>query len=297
GATYQRLKNGSPVVGAQSNKLTVNSTGNYSVTVTQLSGVSSTTPQTSVGIASLPTAVISAAGSTAFCSGGTLTLSANAGPGFQYQWKRYGVNVANGTGQNLSVNKTGSYRCIVTNASGCSRASNTIDVTVYGLPTSNITALGSTQMCAGDSVGLSSTTSPGLTYQWKKYGVNIIGANSPVYYAKTAGSYKCVVMNSNGCTRSSNTINVNVVCRTSIPKAEDHIKIQSANSEIIISGIDPIDWDGTDIQLVDIAGRTVLKSKGINSNHIQLNGSVQPGIYFVSLMLNGRSYTEKISVK
>lgn len=297
GATYQWLKNGVPLVGAQSNKLMVNITGNYSVTVTQLSGVSLTTAPTSVGISSLPTAAINSSGSTAFCSGGNVTLTANAGTGFQYQWKRYGVNVTNGTGQNLVVNKTGSYKCVVTNASGCARTSNTIDVTVYALPTTTISALGSTQICVGDSVGLSSTTTPGLTYQWKKYGASISGANSPVYHAKTAGSYKCTVMNSNGCTKSSNTINVNVVCKMSDLNSFDQINIQSSNGDIVITGIDPIYWAQTNLQVIDLAGRTVLHLDGISSNHIQTNGVIQPGIYFVSLVVKDKCYAEKISIR
>jgi hypothetical protein len=58
---------------------------------------------------------------------------------------------------------------------------------------------------------LSANTGAGLTYQWKKGAANIAGATSANYNAKGAGAYKVVVTNSNGCTKTSNTISVTII--------------------------------------------------------------------------------------
>lgn len=82
------------------------------------------------------------------------------------------------------------------------------------VPTATITALGATTICSGSSVTLSANTGTGLTYQWKKGNANIVGATASTYAATTAGGYKVVVTNANGCTKTSNVINVSVIiCR------------------------------------------------------------------------------------
>lgn len=292
GATYQWKKNGIAIAGATATALTVTTAGNYSIQITQLSGVSATSPNTTVTINAIPTAVISSSGATTLCSGGSVTLSANTGTGLLYQWKRYGVNIAGATNSTILASTTGSYKCVVTNANGCSRSSNTITVTVSSLPTVNITAMGTTQICAGDSVGLSSSTVNGLTYQWKKYANNIVGATSAVYYAKTTGNYKCIVTNTSGCTKSSNTISVNVVCReldSAVTRDEDEsfslsgVWVKSTNDGLILQGLDQEKWDKTFFQILDLTGRGMRRQQSVNSNILVSKGTLSPGIYIINI--------------
>lgn len=82
------------------------------------------------------------------------------------------------------------------------------------IPSASITAAGATTICVGLSVVLNANTGVGLTYQWKKGNANIAGATLSSYSATTSGAYKCVVSNSNGCSATSNTINVTtIICR------------------------------------------------------------------------------------
>src|SRR5205085_6520684 len=71
--------------GATSQSIVVTSAGNYSVTVANANGCSATSDATSVVINAAPsTPVINASGTTIFCEGGSVTLTAPAG--FTYAW-------------------------------------------------------------------------------------------------------------------------------------------------------------------------------------------------------------------
>jgi hypothetical protein len=56
-----------------------------------------------------------------------------------------------------------------------------------------------------------------LTYQWKNNSVAITGAIAQTYTAKTAGTYRVVVTESGGCSKSSPTKTVTVPCRVNNP--------------------------------------------------------------------------------
>lgn len=152
------------------------------------------------------TAVITAFGSVSFCAGGGVLLEANVDTGLTYQWKKYGNIIPGATSAQLVATTSGKYRCIITNSSGCTSSSNVIQVTVNPPPAATITAGGPTTFCIGDSVVLATTQGAGLTYKWKKYANIIPGATSATYTVKTTGKYKCIVTNSNGCSRTSASV-------------------------------------------------------------------------------------------
>jgi hypothetical protein len=75
----------------------------------------------------------------------------------------------------------------------------------------SITNATSTTICANDSVKLYNQNSNSTyAYQWSKNGVEIANAIDSIYFAKTAGTYKLTVMNSNGCVDTSSVISVTV---------------------------------------------------------------------------------------
>ncbi len=72
-------------------------------------------------------------------------------------------------------------------------------------PAITVTASGSTTICAGGSVTLSSSTGTGYTYQWIKDGTNIPGATSSSYAANSTGTYSVFVTQGICNTTSSGT--------------------------------------------------------------------------------------------
>jgi len=115
-------------------------------------------------VAPTPTCVanITASGATTFCSGGNVTLTANAGS--SYLW-------SNGaTTQSISATTSGTYSVIVTNANGCS-ASTSIIVTEAPPLVATITSNApNTTICNDGTAVLSASISGGLgniDYQWQ----------------------------------------------------------------------------------------------------------------------------------
>ena len=135
--------------GATTQSISVNATGNYSVTVTNANGCSASASQV-VTVNELPAVSVSANGATTFCAGGSVTLTASAGS--SYAW-------SNGaTTQSISVNATSNYSVTVTNASGCF-ANASQGVTVNALPTvsagtySSVTTLSNAVTLIGTPAG------------------------------------------------------------------------------------------------------------------------------------------------
>jgi hypothetical protein len=129
--------------------------------------------------ATLPS--ISAVGSTTFCTGGSVTLSAQGTGSFLW---------SNGaTSQSITVSQGGNYSVTVTN-NGCSTTTGVTTVTVNPTPTASITPQGNTTFCQGGFVVLQAAG--GGTYQWNT------GAQSSSINVSQGGTYT-VQVSQNGC--------------------------------------------------------------------------------------------------
>ena len=180
--------------GATTQSITVSTSGNYFVTVTNASGCGATSSTTTITVNSNPPAAISAGGVTTFCQGANVVLTANAGS--SYLW-------SNGaTSQAITVNTSGTFTVAVTQSGGCVSNSPARVVTVNPLPAANITAGGATNFCQGSSVGL--TASPGSSWLWNT------GATTQTITTGTTGNYSVTVTNAAGCFAASTATAVTV---------------------------------------------------------------------------------------
>lgn len=159
-----------------------------------------------------PTADITASGSTTICAGGSVTLSAPAGTGYAYQWKRNGTNITGATAQTYVATLAGGYTVRVTNTltSCVTESASATTVVVNPAPTAAITVSGNTTFCDGGSVTLNAGTQTGVTYVWLRNGTPISGATANTYIATMSGSYTVTVTNSFGCAATSTAVPVTV---------------------------------------------------------------------------------------
>jgi hypothetical protein len=155
--------------------------------------------------------VASANGSTTLCGSGSVSLSTGFVAGLSYQWRRNGITIPGATTTSYSATQSGDYTVVITDANSCTAESNSITVTITPQPSGDISASGSTTVCTGGSVSLSTPVQTGITYQWYRNGIIINGATSATYSAAQTGTYTVQFTAAPGCSSTSNGIDVNVI--------------------------------------------------------------------------------------
>jgi hypothetical protein len=295
GLTYQWKKYGNPISGATSSSYVATGSGSYRVVVTNASGCSASATPVIVTVNPLPTATATASGSTAICPGSSVTLNANTGAGLNYQWRKYSNDISGATGATYAATGSGTYKVRVTDANGCSKTSNNISVTVLPSPTATITATGPTTFCAGDSVKLSAASGAGNTYQWRKGSSVINGATGLNYYAKTTGNYKVTVTSSNGCTKNSNVIAVNVPCRVGEFDASEFEIFPNPSSGTfkVVRGANEIAL----LEIKDMTGKLVYSSQ-IYDEETEINlAGLSSGVYVAVVKTRDKTQMQKLIIK
>lgn len=217
GYQYQWNLNNSPITGATASSYTAIQSGSYSITITNTASCTFKSNVKDVTINPLPSALITAASATTFCTGGSVLLNASTTlSGFSYQWKLNGVDITNATSSSYTAFNSGDYSLTITNTNSCSATSLPIPVVVNTLPAALVTPASPTVFCSGGSVILNASSGTDLQYQWRTYGTPIPNATNASYTAIETGLYAVTITNSNGCSLSSATVPVTV---NSLPQA------------------------------------------------------------------------------
>jgi hypothetical protein len=167
------------------------------VALTQITGVSSNV--------SVTEAVVTAAGSTSFCTGGSVVLNGNTIAGATYQWLNASGPIAGATNASYTATTAGNYRFAVAVAGGCSDTSAPVTVTTSAPPVAAITASGPTTFCQGGNVGLVATRGNGFTYRWYRDNTRLsnLAPNQDSIGALLSGTYRVVVINVGNCSDST----------------------------------------------------------------------------------------------
>lgn len=184
--------------------------GSYQVRVIVVAGCSTISIPMAVSVIP-PTATITVPGGvTTTCSGSPITLNANTGIGFTYQWNLGGTPIPGATASTFNALTGGSYTVRVTNASGCWAESAPTAIIVNTSPSNVVTVSGPLTICEGNSVTLTAALGSGYTYQWYNSTGVIIGATSNSYTATSSESYYVVITDGSSCATTTATIVVMV---------------------------------------------------------------------------------------
>ncbi|MDQ1089347.1 sialate O-acetylesterase [Siphonobacter sp. SORGH_AS_1065] len=175
--------------GSADQSIKVSQEGSFTVKVTDEFGCTSL-PSAVVQVKPFPkpaTPVVTAPRNPSFCEGESVTLSSTQAD--TYNWS------GNQTTKDIVVNQSGVFSLFAVSTNGCrSDQSNTVTVTVHPLPAKpQVVASGSTSLCTGGSVNLTSSSGSGYSYVWSN------GANQQTINVSTAGNYKVKVMDAFGC--------------------------------------------------------------------------------------------------
>lgn len=131
GYSYQWELNGVNITGATSSSYTANSSGSYTLVVTNENTCSSISAATVVIVNALPSATVIPSGVTNFCEGESVLLNVNSEIGNFYQWYNNGSPISGANTPTYNANETGSFTLSVTNASSCTMTSSPVNISVY----------------------------------------------------------------------------------------------------------------------------------------------------------------------
>lgn len=145
--------------------LTVNTSGEYSVTVTTSNGCKATSPKVKVNLNTRPVPVIATPATKLICEGSDLPLTASGAT--TYQWYRNGSIITGATAAVYRATQEGSYTVEGVGATGCKvTAAEVMALTFAKKPTASFTFDG---YCKGVPVRFTNTSSDpagDATYTW-----------------------------------------------------------------------------------------------------------------------------------
>ncbi|MFN4146457.1 MAG: hypothetical protein ACK4GN_11585 [Runella sp.] len=200
-----RWKRGDSTFTPTTNVLAVSRPGNYSVTLIDGRGCT-TTDTLLITQPEMPTLRI--AGNLSVCRnvGTTLTAVVSGGKApFQYQWQ-LASNVLSPTTSSLNVTQGGRYQLNLTDSEGC-KVSALADVSEDNV---RVNMVGSLAFCTGTNTTLRAEVLGAvlpLTYQWRR-ATNILSETTNTLTTSTAGSYVVEVKDGRGCIGTSPTTEV-----------------------------------------------------------------------------------------
>ena len=210
GLLYQWLKNGASISNETSLTLSnVNSSGLYSVVVSNSSGCKDTSNVLTVVVNPKPNPAIGQSGTINICQGQNTSLSvSNPISGQTYQWKN-GAAVVGNTPSFLA-NASGNYRVVVANTSGCKDSSGIVVVNVLPAPNASVLPAGPVSVCQPATITLTATVTPGSAIKWMKNGIVIPDQTAATLSVNAAGSYAVISTLGAGCSDTSAAVVVTV---------------------------------------------------------------------------------------
>ena len=240
GYTYQWYVGSAAISGAVSSSYIATDAGSYQVGVTNTAGCYTLSIPMQVTI-DTPVATLSITGGTTICAGNTVTMDANTGAGYSYQWLQDGVVLTGVTGSSYTTSNAGDYTVIVTNATGCSATSNDINISVNPSPTANIALSGPLTFCQGGSVVMTTDYGADYSYQWYDAS-GAIPYYGQTYTATATGTYYVIVSNSYGCTATSVNMSVLVNPLPDVSITESGSNVFCAGGNVTLSATAGYDY-------------------------------------------------------
>lgn len=264
----------------QTEFITVNSSGQYSVTVEDANGCIGTSTIANVTVQPNPAPVATAGGPLVFCEGENVLLSTAANQG-TYLWEG-----TNGTNPTTVAWDSGDYFVTVTNAFGCVGVSNTITLEVTPMDEAVILENGNDL----------TVDPPGSGYQWFLNGDPIPGATGIDYTAIQSGNYHVEYIGPNGCPTSTYILEFTMQTGVEEYSIFDVLDLypNPGKGQFTIRGLLPTMEDVT-IELTNMLGQALQPAVTLNST----NDFTQPmdissfanGVYFIRIQAANSSVT------
>jgi hypothetical protein len=252
--------------------------------------------------------VINPEGEISACSGDAVLLSAAFDPSLSYQWYKGNSLINGATSNTYSTTKAGSFKVKISTMPGCEATSAFTMISRFDKPNAQINALGNLDICTTGAVDLLANEGTGLQYQWKKGNSLLDGATNMLYTATTKGTYRVIVTNADGCSKTSGGTKVTSSCKSELLLAKE------VSSELVIYP-NPADrfimvelsvFDESSgsavIELTDLLGRVVQSVKvPFSGNLLQyqlpLDAAIADGNYVLHVTTGNKVFVKQVVVQ
>jgi hypothetical protein len=174
--------------------------GTYMVTASAPGGCIVTKSATVANNASL-TATATAGGTTTFCKGGSVTLNANIGTGYSYQWYNGTTAISGAVGSSFTDTVSGSFKVVITSGINCTATSSSIAVTVNPLP--GVSATATQPLCNAACNGSITLTGSGTTAPYTYASGTGAYSSTATFGSLCAGTFTLHVKDANTCVKDT----------------------------------------------------------------------------------------------
>jgi|GEM_PF-2862111 len=258
---YQWRKNGVNITGATNSSYTITSlvladSGNYDVVLSDTSSCGSIfSAAAKLTVNAVPTISIQPTNQV-LCANDVLTLSVTGQNALSYQWRKAGTNIIGATSTTYTINPVlvsdaGLYDVVLKGKTACAdKTSNSISVSISPKPAVTVQPVAQT-VCANGSATFSVTANNAISYQWRRNGVNILGATTATYSVASAttalaGSIDVVITGNSPCasvTSSAVAFVVNTTATISThPATQSLCEGSSLSLSVVTSNATAYQW-------------------------------------------------------
>ncbi len=185
------------------NSISVNQSGNYTVTGTDNNGCTGVSSAVAVTVNPNPVIIITPSSSTTFCQGGSVTLTASGSNSGNYTWSN------SQTTNPITVNQSGNFTVSSINSNNCTGTSANTTVIVNPLPVVNIGVVSNTN----GIVQFGNSTTGATSYSWNFGDGGSDNTATPTYQYTSSGTYHVVLTatSADGCIDSSAAMPVIII--------------------------------------------------------------------------------------
>jgi len=181
---------------------------------------------------------------------------------------------------------TYSVTLLVTDSFG-NQASWMHQVIIAGLPSPQVTTIGSLALCNGSSVTLSVPNIIGNTYQWYNYNKPVFNATANSITVYRSGLYYAAVTNQSNCISKSHAVSVYHLCPPYTPGGGPVKKFESAATESLEFELHPNPVQEGNVQIS-------YNLPGIDDGLFEIYSSL--GSLIFSLPLENETHSQEISL-
>lgn len=247
-----------------------------------------------------------------YCKGGNVLLKTIDSPEHLYKWKKDGEEIKEATGASYWASSPGSYTAII---SGKDFENTETTIVTESKGTVVSIAPSDPIFCQDSSTVLITNTGDEFVYEWKRNGVTIPGANKKSYRTDKSGDYQVKIIQGScfdwsgitnvslqNCLNPDGTKNnsINNYPIGSLQPKDDSLLIKifpNPNSGLFTLEINMVHLneqaEHATLEMLNSIGQSVYNklipfNNGYINEHVELNNSVPPGIYFLQITIGDK---------